>query len=89
MEEWAGKDADDEITYVTTAGRELKFTPEDEDFGADRRACGVVNSEGASRFTISDVPASQAANCAPVGRRIRINLEDEEHPVRQAEGARR
>lgn len=85
MDDWDEKDADDEITYVTTDGRELEFSPADEDFGADRRACGVVNSDGDSRFTISDVPASQAANCAPVGRRIRINLEDEKNPVRQAE----
>lgn len=85
MSGWASKSADDEITYVTTDNRTLEFTPEDEDFGADRRACGVVNSQDDSRFTISNVPASQAAGCAAVGRRIRINLEDEENPVRQAE----
>lgn len=83
--DWVGKDADDEITYVTTDGRELKFTPEDEDFGADRRACGVVNHEDDSRYTISDVPASQSANCLSVGRRIFINLDDEMNPVRRAE----
>lgn len=85
VDEWGGKEADDDITYVTTDGRELEFTPEDEEFGADRRACGVVNSEDDSRFTISNVAASEAANCAAVGRRIRINLEDEENPVRRAE----
>lgn len=82
---WGSKSADDEITYVTTDGRELKFTPEDEDFGADRRACGVVNHEEDSRFTISDVPASRASACRPVGRHIIIDLRHKMNPIRRAE----
>jgi hypothetical protein len=85
LNEWGGKDAGDEITYVTLDGNKLDFTPEDEDFGADRRACGIVNHESGSRFTISSVPASQQSNCRSVGRRIFINLNDEEHPVREAQ----
>lgn len=82
---WGGQNADDEITYVTTQGRELEFTPEDEVFGADRRACGVVNHESGARFTISNVDAGHASSCLSVGRRIFIDLNDEEKPVRRAE----
>ncbi len=86
LDDWGGLDADDEVTYVTIDGNTLEFTPEDEDFGADRRACGIVNHESGSRFTISSVPASQSSNCKSVGRRIFIDLNDKEHPVRKAEG---
>ncbi len=85
MGEWGNKDAGDEITYVTTHGRTLEFTPDDEVFGADRRACGVVNHLGGARFTISNVDAGQASSCHAVGRRILINLDDEKKPVRAAE----
>lgn len=85
MNEWGSQDADDTITYVTLGGQVLEFTPEDEDFGADRRACGVVNNVDDASFNISDVPASSAGNCSPVGRRITIDLNDAEHPVRVAE----
>ena len=83
--DWEKASADDDVTYTTTDDRTLEFEPEDEDFGADRRACGVVNHEGDSRFTISAVPAAEAANCRSVGRRIYIDLDDEEKPVRKAE----
>lgn len=85
LDGWGKKSAGDEITYVTTDGRNLEFTPKDEDFGADRRACGVVNHESGARFTISAVPASEAANCRSVGRRIFIDLNDAENPIRKAE----
>jgi hypothetical protein len=86
MTEWGEQDADDEITYVTTRGQKLEFTPEDEAFGADRRACGVVNHESGAHFTISNVDAAHAPACHSVGRRIVIDLDDEENPVRKAEG---
>ncbi|MGV9868908.1 hypothetical protein [Rhodococcus koreensis] len=85
MSEWGALNADDAVTYIRTDGLSLEFTPEDEDFGAGRRACGVVNYESDSRFTISDVPESQAQDCRSVGRRIVIDLDDAEHPVRKAE----
>ncbi len=85
-DEWGDKNADDEITYYTTDDRKLQFTPEDEDFDRDRRACGVVNHEGDSRFTISAVPESAWSNCRSVGRRIYIDLDDEKNPIRRAEG---
>lgn len=85
MSGWGSQDAGDEITYVTTHGQKLEFTPEDEVFGADRRACGVVNHESGARFTISNVDAGHASSCLSVGRRIFIDLNDEEKPVRRAE----
>ncbi|GEM_PF-7092464 len=83
--DWEKASASDKVTYTTTDDRTLEFEAEDEDFGADRRACGIVNHESDARFTISAVPAAQAANCRSVGRRIFINLDDEENPVRKAE----
>ncbi|MFC0342373.1 hypothetical protein [Paracoccus niistensis] len=85
MADWANQEADDEVTYVTTDGRELEFTPSNEDFGADRRACGVVNHVDGAHLTISDVPAAQAASCRSLGRFIDINLNDAMNPVRRAE----
>lgn len=87
LDDWGGMDAGDDVTYVTIDGNPLEFTPEDEDFGADRRACGIVNHESGSRFTISSVPVPPPdGNCRSVGRRIFIDLNDEEHPVREAQG---
>lgn len=82
--EWGDQVADDEVTYVTIDGQTLQFTPEDEDFSADHRACGIVNHEDGPRFTISDVPAEQSGKCRPVGRNIVIDLDDARNPVREA-----
>ncbi len=83
---WGGMDAGDEVTYVTIDGDKLEFTPGNEDFGADRRACGIVNHESGSRFTISSVPAPESGSCKSVGRRLFIDLNDAEHPIREAQG---
>lgn len=85
LDSWAGKNAGDDVTYVTLAGNPLLFTPEDEDFGADRRACGIVNHENGSRFSISSVPAPDG-RCEAVGRHVLIDLNDKDHPVREAQG---
>jgi len=84
---WVSAGSGDEIEYyAVTQDRLLKFTPKDEDFGADRRACGVVNHESGARFTISNVPAAQQGNCLSVGPRIFIDLNDAKNPVRNGEG---
>lgn len=84
---WNSAVSSDTVEYfAVTQNRLLKFTPEDEDFGADRRACGVVNHESGSRFTISNVPAAQAGACLSVGPRIFIDLNDAKNPIRRGEG---
>lgn len=83
---WAAARASDRVEYfAVTQKRLLAFTPADETFGADRRACGVVNHESEARFTISNVAATQAANCRSVGPRIFIDLNDARNPVRRGE----
>ncbi|MGO4840643.1 hypothetical protein AB4144_51175, partial [Rhizobiaceae sp. 2RAB30] len=55
IDSWAGSHGDEEIKFVqvTQGNRTLEFTPEDEDFGADCRACGgVINHESGARFNI-------------------------------------
>jgi hypothetical protein len=85
--DWKKADASDTIEYfAVTQNRLLAFTPEDEDFSADRRACGVVNHESGARFTISNVPAAQAGACLSVGPRIFIDLNDAMNPIRRGEG---
>jgi hypothetical protein len=77
---WAGADADDDIEFaqVTQGGRTLEFEPEDEDFGADCRACGAIfNQDDDARFSIRHPRR---------GGRILIDLDDEEKPVRHGEG---
>jgi hypothetical protein len=84
---WTSAKSGDKIEYfAVTQNRLLKFTPKDEDFGADRRACGVVNHESGARLTISSVPAGQSGACLSVGPRIFIDLNDEKNPIRRGEG---
>ncbi len=84
---WVRAKSKDTVEYFSvTQNTLLKFTPKDEDFGADRRACGVVNHESGARFTISNVPAAQAAACSSVGPRIYIDLNDAKNPVRSGQG---
>ncbi|WP_181259130.1 hypothetical protein [Pseudoduganella armeniaca] len=84
---WASAAAGERIDYyAVTQKRLLTFTPADEAFGADRRACGVVNHESGARFTISNVAAAEAAHCRSVGPRIFIDLNDARNPVRRGEG---
>lgn len=84
---WRTAPSSDTIEYfAVTQNRLLKFTPKDEDFSADRRACGVVNHESGARFTISNVPAVQAGACRSVGPRIFIDLNDAMNPIRHGEG---
>ena len=84
---WESARPSDTVEYfAVTQNRVLKFTPKDEDFGADRRACGVVNHESGARFTISSVPAAQAGACLSVGPRIFIDLNDAKNPIRRGEG---
>jgi hypothetical protein len=84
---WNSARSSDDVEYfAVTQKRLLKFTPEDEEFSADRRACGVVNHESGARFTISNVPAAQAAACQSVGPRIFIDLNDAMNPIRCGEG---
>ena len=83
IEDWAKKEKDEEIEFNSpTLKRYLKFTPDDEDFDAER-ACGVVNHESGSRFTISRAPAG--SGCKSQGPRIFIDLNDPEKPVRKGE----
>jgi hypothetical protein len=85
--DWISAQSSDTIEYfAVTQNRLLKFTPKDEDFSADRRACGVVNHESGARFTISNVPAAQAGACLSVGPRIFIDLNDAKNPIRRGEG---
>ena len=84
---WTSKQSSDTVEYfAVTQNRLLKFTPKDEDFGADRRACGVVNHESGARLTISNVPAAQQGACQSVGPRIFIDLNDSKNPIRRGEG---
>ncbi len=81
VDSWAGSHGDEEIKFVqvTQGNRTLEFTPEDEDFGADCRACGgVINHESGARFNIKHPRGG--------GGRIFIDLDDEENPVRRGEG---
>lgn len=80
MGSWAGGKGDEEINFVqvTQGNRTLAFTPEDEDFGADCRACGgVINHESGARFNIKHPRG---------GGRIFLDLNNEEKPVRRGEG---
>lgn len=87
MAGWRTAQASDTIEYfAVTQNRLFKFTPQDENFRADRRACGVVNHESGARFTISNVAAAQAASCASAGPRIFIDLNDAMNPIRRGEG---
>jgi hypothetical protein len=82
---WPSRHSDDEISFSSPVQKKvLKFTPEDEDFDAGERACGVVNHESGSRFTISRAPAG--SNCLSRGGRIFIDLNDPENPIRRGEG---
>jgi hypothetical protein len=77
---WGGADADDEIKFVqvTQGNRTLEFEPEDEDFGADCRACGaIINHDDDARFSIRHPRR---------GGRIFVDLDEEEEPVRRGEG---
>jgi len=79
MSSWAGSEGDEEIKFVqvTQGNRTLEFTPADEDFGADCRACGgVLNHESGARFNIKHPRG---------GGRIFIDLNDEKKPVRRGE----
>jgi hypothetical protein len=87
FDSWNSANSDDTVEYFApTQGRLLKFTPKDETFSADRRACGVVNHESSARLTISNVPAVQAGACLSVGPRIFIDLNDTNNPIRRGEG---
>lgn len=84
---WLTADLSDTVEYfAVTQNRLLKFTPKNENFSADRRACGVVNYESGARFTISNVPAAQQSACLSVGPRIFIDLNDAKNPIRRGEG---
>ena len=84
---WVSASSRDTVEYfAVTQNRLLKFTPKDEAFGADRRACGVVNHESGARLTISNVPATQQGACLSVGPRIYIDLNDAKNPIRRGEG---
>jgi hypothetical protein len=85
IDSWAGSHGDEEIKFVqvTQGNRTLEFTPKDEDFGADCRACGgVINHDGGflnlkgARFTIQHPRG---------GGRIFLDLDEDEHPVRRGE----
>jgi hypothetical protein len=81
---WPKTGAGDEVSFSSPVQkRTISFTPEDEDFDADERACGVVNHESGSRFTISRAPAG--SDCKSRGGRIFIDLNDPEKPVRRGE----
>ena len=87
FDKWNSADSSDTVEYfAVTQNRLLKFTPKDETFGADRRACGVVNHESGARLTISNVPAAQAGACLSVGPRIFIDLNAAKNPIRRGEG---
>jgi hypothetical protein len=77
---WQRGEVDEEMAFWSvTQNREIQFTPEDEDFDEDCRACGsVVRHVSGSRFTIHNPNR-------PKGH-ILIDLNDEEHPIRQGEG---
>jgi len=77
---WGSSDADDDIKFVqvTQGNRTLEFEPQDEDFGADCRACGaIINHEAEARFSIRHPRR---------GGRILVDLDDEGKPVRRGEG---
>ena len=77
---WGTAKADDEIKFVqvTQGNRTLEFEPEDEDFGADCRACGaIINRDDDARFSIRHPRR---------GGRILVDLDDEDDPVRHGEG---
>jgi hypothetical protein len=77
---WNTADADDDVEFaqVTQGGRTLEFEPDDEDFGADCRACGaIITQEDDAKFSIRH-PRHDG--------RILIDLNDEEKPVRHGEG---
>ena len=77
---WGSSGADDDIQFaqVTQGGRTLEFEPEDENFGADCRACGaIINRDDHARFSIRHPRR---------GGRILVDLDDEEQPVRHGEG---
>ena len=87
FDSWNSAGSGDSVEYfAVTQNRLLKFKPKDEDFGADRRACGVVNHESGARLTISNVPAAQQGACLSVGPRIFIDLNDAKNPIRRGEG---
>jgi hypothetical protein len=87
LDGWNTQDSSETVKYfAVTQNKLLEFTPKDENFGADRRACGVVNHESGARFTISSVPAAQQGNCLSVGPRIFIDLNDAKNPIRRGEG---
>lgn len=69
----------DELEFWSvTQNRLIRFTPHNEDFDADCRACGTfVRHEGGARFTIRH-PA--------VAGNILIDLDDADAPIRRGEG---
>ncbi|MEZ0168343.1 hypothetical protein [Microvirga sp. TS319] len=75
---WNQSFGEGDLTFWSiTQNREIKFSPMDEDFDADCRACGTfVNHESGARITIRN-PA--------VPGRIFIDLNNEEAPVRNGE----
>ncbi len=79
IEEWTnGVDYTDKTFWSVTMKREIHFTPSDEDFDEDCRACGsIVRHESGSRFTINH-PRRPG--------RIFIDLNEETNPIRRGEG---
>jgi hypothetical protein len=76
---WARGVVSDEMAfYSVQENREIRFTPDDEDFGHDCRACGaMVKHESGARFTINHPRRTG---------RIFIDLNDDENPIRRGEG---
>jgi hypothetical protein len=76
---WLNGEVEDEMKFWSvTQKREIVFTPDDEDFDADCRACGsIIRHESDSRFTINH-PGRPG--------RIFIDLDDEKAPIRRGEG---
>jgi len=78
---WLKGDVDEEMKFWSvTQKREIVFTPDDEDFDADCRACGGIirhETESDSSFSINHPGRSG---------RIFIDLDDEKSPIRRGEG---
>jgi hypothetical protein len=76
---WEWGDVRNPMTFWSvTENREIRFTPADESFDEDCRACGsIVRHESGARFTINH--PGRAGH-------ILIDLSDEDEPIRSGEG---
>ena len=86
--QWDDSDGSDKLKFASVVrGSDIKFDPEDEDFGADKRACGeVVNHQGGARFTISLPGERRPSACAAPEKAIVIDLDNEDEPKRYGRG---